>query len=236
MPCVKRCCCCVTLRMGGITMGVMTLALSVFSIIPMAISLAHRVFLSQVVTHVVRKYSGKDDEGNQLPEQAAAKAEEPVALWGTVSSAFANDGRNLPPQDDEKVVWLAGVMLVFFIVAIILLLVYLVCSILLIYGAVKGRRWCLLPWIVATFLVLLAYLGGVIVSIWLFDGRLEILLLLAIAIIETAIGFYLWTCIVSLFQVLGSDDFRRAGNNDGDWQLKPRFSTTYNSVPNSDKY
>ena len=62
MPCVKRCCCCVNLRLGGITMGVMTLALSAFSIVPMAISFVHREFLSQVVTHMRREF--KDDEQN----------------------------------------------------------------------------------------------------------------------------------------------------------------------------
>ena len=56
MPCVKRCCCCVTLRLGGITMGIMTLALSAFSIIPMAISFVHRVFLAQVVTHLLNEF------------------------------------------------------------------------------------------------------------------------------------------------------------------------------------
>ncbi len=35
----------------------------------------------------------------------------------------------------------------------------------------------------------------------LFGGRVEILLLLAFAVVETAVGFYLWICIVSLFQV-----------------------------------
>ena len=65
MPCVKRCCCCVTLRLGGITMGIMTLALSVFSIIPMAISFVQRVFLAQVVTHLLN--------GMKLDEENEAK-------------------------------------------------------------------------------------------------------------------------------------------------------------------
>ena len=63
MPCVKRCCCCVTLRLGGITMGIMTLALSAFSIIPMAISFVHRVFLAQVVTHLLNELK-KDPEND----------------------------------------------------------------------------------------------------------------------------------------------------------------------------
>ena len=62
MPCVKRCCCCVTLRLGGITMGIMTLALSAFSIIPKAISFVHREFLAQVVTHLLNELKEDDDK------------------------------------------------------------------------------------------------------------------------------------------------------------------------------
>jgi hypothetical protein len=40
-----------------------------------------------------------------------------------------------------------------------------------------------------------------VTSFRLFGGRVEILLLLAFAVVETAVGFYLWICIVSLFQV-----------------------------------
>jgi hypothetical protein len=43
----------VTLRTGGITMGIMTLALSLFSVIPMALLLANRVFWARVITHLV---------------------------------------------------------------------------------------------------------------------------------------------------------------------------------------
>ena len=43
-------------------MGVTTLALSAFSIIPMAISFVHREFLSQVVTHMRKEF--KEDEAN----------------------------------------------------------------------------------------------------------------------------------------------------------------------------
>ena len=63
MVCFRRCCCCVNLRVGGIMMGVMTLALSVFSIIPMAIFLAQRIFMARVVTHLVEEYSTADDAG-----------------------------------------------------------------------------------------------------------------------------------------------------------------------------
>lgn len=74
----------------------------------------------------------------------------------------------------------------------------------------QAKRWLMLPWIVGTFLFLLAYLGGVIVSIYLIGtSRYEILLLLGFAIVEAAIGFYLWVCIVSLFQVNNSTAVRQ---------------------------
>ncbi len=57
MACARQCCCCVNLRVGGILMGVMTLALSVFSLVPMAVSLANRVQLARVMTHMVDEYS-----------------------------------------------------------------------------------------------------------------------------------------------------------------------------------
>ena len=60
MPIVKRCCCCVTLRLGGITMGIMTLALSIFSIIPMVISFVNREFLAQVVTHLLKEMNNTE--------------------------------------------------------------------------------------------------------------------------------------------------------------------------------
>lgn len=228
MPCVKRCCCCVTLRLGGITMGIMTLALSAFSIIPMAISFVHRVFLAQVVTHLLNELK-KDPENDGNSEQPD------VAFWGVVKLISTPDGQSqLPPEDDEQVKNLANVMYYFFIICIVLLGIYLICSILVIIGAAKAKRWLMLPWIVGTFLFLLAYLGGVIISIILIGtSRFEILLLLGFAIVEAAIGFYLWVCIVSLFQVLGSDEFRNGGGAN-DWELKPRFTTSYNAVPQHD--
>ena len=57
MACVRNCCCCVNLRVGGIMMGVMTLALSVFSLVPMSISLANREDLARTVTHMVDEYT-----------------------------------------------------------------------------------------------------------------------------------------------------------------------------------
>ena len=49
MPLFQQCCCCVTLQTGGVMMGVMTLALSLFSIVPMSISLTNRMYLSRVI-------------------------------------------------------------------------------------------------------------------------------------------------------------------------------------------
>ena len=64
--------------------------------------------------------------------------EKQVAFWGVVSNALSNDGQsNLPPKDDEEVVRMTEIMFIFFLVCIGILLVYLVCSILLIFGAAK---------------------------------------------------------------------------------------------------
>ena len=61
-----------------------------------------------------------------------------MAFWGVVSNTWSAEGQSeLPPEDDEKVQHLANIMFYFFIVCIVLLLVYLICSILLIYGAMK---------------------------------------------------------------------------------------------------
>ena len=207
-------------------MGVMTLALSVFSIVPAAIAFANKTKLAQVVVHFM-------NQQNKSMESSDGSQEPGVALWGVVTRLAKGDASNLPGVNHPKVEYMTNVMFYFFIVCIALLAIYLLCSILLIYGACKGNRWCLLPWIIATFLYLLAYLGGCCLSIILFGGQIQIILLLAIAIAETAIGFYLWLCIVSLFQILGSEEWRH-GNGNSDWEMKPRFSTTYNSVPTHD--
>ena len=47
-------------------MGVTTLALSAFSIIPMAISFVHREFLSQVVTHMRKEFEEDDSNGGEI--------------------------------------------------------------------------------------------------------------------------------------------------------------------------
>merc|ERR1711931_261120 len=96
MPCFQRCCCCVNLRTGGLMMGVMTLALSAFSVVPMAISLSKRTHLAQVVTHILNEY-GKD--GNQGPRE--------LNMWGTVQDLLQN-AATLPDEEDTKVVRLAA--------------------------------------------------------------------------------------------------------------------------------
>ena len=91
-----------------------------------------------------------------------------VAFWGVVGEAFNEDtNNNLPPEDDEQVVWLAYAMLIFFIISLVLLAVYAICSILLIWGAVKGYKWLLVPWIIFTFAFVLAYFAGMCLSLWL---------------------------------------------------------------------
>ena len=59
-------------------------------------------------------------------------------------------------------------------------------SIMLMYGSVKGSRWLILPWLVATFLFILAYIAGMILSTILFGVTLLSIAFLAIAIIEVS--------------------------------------------------
>ncbi len=121
-------------------MGVMTLALSVFSIIPMAVSLANRMYLARVMTHLVNEYSvpGSDDKTGL----------DSVTFWGSVDKALnrynnchhdrvakprcqwsqhtfvvrreeGQDDNFLPQEDSPEVQWLAYAMLVFFIVSLV---------------------------------------------------------------------------------------------------------------------
>ena len=138
-------------------------------------------------------------------------------MWGTVQDLLQN-AATLPDEDDTKVVRLAAAMLIFFIVCIVLLLVYLVCryenadflftthnsqlSIMLMYGSVRGSRWLILPWLVATLLFIVAYCAGMVLSTILFGVNVLSLAFLAIAIIESCIALYLWLCVISLFQHL----------------------------------
>ena len=60
------------------------------------------------------------------------------------------------------------------------------CSVMLMYGSAKNSRWLILPWLVATFLFILAYIAGMILSTHLFGVSLLSIAFLAIAIIEVA--------------------------------------------------
>jgi len=225
MGLISNCCCCVNLRTGGLMMGVMTLALSIFSIIPMSISLVNRFYLAKVTVHMLNKHGrGADGKQDQEPMNY-------VDLWGTVTQ-IAEDGAEdeLPPDDDPQVERLREAMLVFFIVCIILLICYLVVSVMLMYGSVKGSRWFLLPWLVATLLFIIAYIVGMIFSTILFGISVLSLAFLVIAIIESGIALYLWACVVALFRFLANRD-----NANQVWELKPRFNTTYKGVPQSDR-
>ena len=88
MPLFRQCCCCVTLQTGGVMMGVMTLAMSVFSIVPMSISLTNRCWLSiylqylqfiyniytnicrfylaRVIVYMLARYGRQEDESQQV--------------------------------------------------------------------------------------------------------------------------------------------------------------------------
>jgi len=156
---------------------------------------------------------------------------EPMEFWGTVSEMFKKDGPEmLPAEDDSKVTRLAAAMLIFFIVCIILLIVYLVCSLMLMYGSVRGSRWLILPWLVATFLFILAYIAGMCLSTVLFGITLLSLAFLTIALIESCIALYLWVCVISLFQHLAD---RQASNQA--WELKPRLNTSYKGIPTDER-
>ena len=118
-------------------MGVMTVAMSIFSIVPMSISLSNRVYLSRVISYMLGRYGKPTGDAEQDSQQQAF---EPMEFWGTVSNIFKKDGPDqLPDEDDPRVVRLATAMLIFFIVCIILLIVYFVCSIMLMYGSAKVR-------------------------------------------------------------------------------------------------
>jgi len=225
MVCVKRCCCCVNLRVGGTMTGVMTLGLSVFSLIPMALSLVNRVDLARVITHLHNRYVNTTEEQRQLDS---------VSFWGTVlgqdAKALEDD---LPPADSERVVWLSSAMLYFFIGAIILLAIYAICSVLLIFAAAKGKpRLMLLPWLILTMFFLAVYFLGMIVTMILVGIQVLSVLLFFIALTEICIALYIWTCVLSLFQVLGSQEWRDGARDD--WQMIPRFSTKYDGVPTQD--
>ena len=64
------------------------------------------------------------------------------------------------------------------------------------YGSVKGSRWLILPWLVATFLFILAYIAGMILSTILFGVTLLSIAFLAIAIIEVSSEDKYFFCIL----------------------------------------
>lgn len=104
-------------------------------------------------------------------------------------------------------------------------------SLMLMYGSVRGSRWLILPWLVATLLFVVAYCAGMVLSTILFGVNVLSLAFLAIAIIESCIALYLWLCVVSLFQHLG--DPRQGPAQD--WELKPRLNTSYKGIPSEDR-
>jgi len=217
----------VNLRTGGLMIGIMTLALSVFSIIPMSISLVNRDYLSRMMTHMLNKFG----RNNTAP----ADLHSYVDLWGsvrqlTVAGEDLSDDPTFPDENHAEVVRLRKIMFVFFIACIVLLVVYLVLSILLMYASVKGKRWFILPWLIATLLFILAYMVGMIFSTILFGISLLSMALLLIAITESIIALYLWMCVVSLFQHLADRN-----NANQTWELQPRFNTNYKGIPQQER-
>jgi len=212
----------VNLRTGGLMMGIMTLALSVFSIVPMSISLVNRDYLSRVTVHMLNKFGRNSQENKEATDPINY-----VDLWGTVTDIVHKEKEDdLPAEDDLQVVRLREAMLVFFIVCIILLVVYLFVSLMLMYGSVKGSRWYILPWLVASLLFVIAYMVGMCLSTVLFGVSVLSLVLLVIAIVESVVAFYLWLCVVSLFQKLGNRQYANQA-----WELKPRMQVNYSGIP-----
>ena len=104
MPLFRQCCCCVTLQTGGVMMGVMTLAMSVFSIVPMSISLTNRCWLSiylqylqfiyniytnicrfylaRVIVYMLARYGRQEDESQQVTERRV------TVHWPSCNHAF----------------------------------------------------------------------------------------------------------------------------------------------------
>merc|ERR1712038_2183426 len=123
MPCFQRCCCCVNLRTGGLMMGFMTLVMSVFSIVPMSISLSNRLYLSRVVVYMLRRYGTNTEDEDY--DDSDSEPFEPMEFWGTVNEVLTGAEDNLPEEDNTRVTRLATASLIFFIVCIILLLAYI---------------------------------------------------------------------------------------------------------------
>jgi len=106
-------------------------------------------------------------------------------------------------QDTKDAV--EGVM----IVSIILCSIFLICSILAIFGTSKGSHWFLMPWVVAKFILLAIVAVVMTLSIILLsvyppkDGDSSYVIAFGvIAAAFTAFLFYLWLCVVSHFQIL----------------------------------
>ena len=76
-------------------MGIMTLALSAFSIIPMAISFVHRVFLAQVVTHLLNELK-KDPENDGNSGNLFVTVLLYPAKFRSYWQLDSRDGRSLP--------------------------------------------------------------------------------------------------------------------------------------------
>jgi hypothetical protein len=208
-------------------MGIMTLSMSLFSMIPMAISLVNRNFLAKVTVHMLNRY-GSDAENSTNPfiDQD---------FWSTVSTLAGDEEKaaQLPPDDEPQVERLRDAMLVFFIVCIILLLLYFITSIMLMFGSIKGKRWFLIPWLVATLLFIISYIVGMCLSTVLFGVSIISLIFLIIACTESVIAFYLWLCVVSLFQYLANRQ-----NAEQAWELNPRYNSgggKYKGIPQQER-
>jgi len=180
-----------------------------------------------MITHMLNKFGPNNT--------APADLHSYVDLWGsvrqlTVKGEDLADDPTFPDENDPQVQSLRRVMFVFFITCIVLLVIYLIFSVFLMYASVKGKRWLILPWLIATLLFILAYMVGMIFSTILFGISLLSMALLVISITESLICVYLWLCVVSLFQHLGDRT-----NANQTWELQPRFNTNYKGIPQDER-
>jgi len=89
-----------------------------------------------------------------------------------------------------------------------------------------------LPWIVCTLALVLAYVAGMCLSLWLVGVGVISVLLFFVALVEACIALYLWICVVSLHQLMADEQwFKENGGN----VMEMRMQTKYSSVPANER-
>lgn len=193
MACLRRFFCCISLRVGGIVSGILSLVLAI------------RVLVSLVVTylaamHLVERFSdARDNRGNStLSDRVEGSAESLDTFRDNGNQTLRTERSTWEDENNDRRAGQTSIIHTASITVLAMVALFAVTSVLLIYGAAKGRRGFMLPWIICAFVFLLGYLGGMCLSVWLVGlGHFWVI----ITLVETCFGFYLWLCVVSLFQV-----------------------------------